>query len=74
MKVITLFDETGKVYALFHPSSKPDAPELQFAPANGQRVETLEVPVELEHLKPHQLHAAVCVEHRSGKPALVKRS
>ena len=74
MKVTALFDETGKVHALFHPSGKPDAPVLHFVPAHGQRVATLDIPVELEHLKPHQLHAAVRVEHRSGKPELVKRS
>ncbi len=74
MKVIALFDETGKVHALFHPSGKPDAPVLQFAPARGQRVEIIEVPVELQDLKPHQLHAAVYVDHSSGRPVLAKRS
>ena len=74
MKVMALFDETGKVHALFHPSGKPDAPVLQFVPAPGQRVENLEVPVELQDLKPHQLHAVVYVDHSSGSPVLVKRS
>lgn len=74
MKVLALFDETGKVHALFHPSGKPDAPSLQFVPASGQRVETFEVPVELEQLKRHQLYAAVHVDHSSGKPAPVKRA
>ncbi len=74
MKVIALFDETGKVHALFHPSDKPDAPVLQFVPAKGQRVESLEVPAELLGLKPEQIHVAVYVDLSSGKPVLVKRS
>jgi hypothetical protein len=73
MKVIALFDETGKVHALFHPSDKPDAPILQFVPAQGQRVETLEVPAELLSLKPEQIHVAVYVDLSSAKPVLVKR-
>jgi hypothetical protein len=73
MKVLALFDETGKVHALFHPSDKPDAPMLQFAPAQGQRVETLEVPAELLSLRPEQIHVAVYVDLSSGKPVLVKR-
>jgi hypothetical protein len=74
MKVLALFDETGKVHALFHPSDKPDAPLLQFVPAKGQRVETLEVPAELLTLKPEQIHVAVYVDLSSGSPILVKRS
>ncbi len=74
MKVLALFDETGRVHALFHPSDKPDAPLLQFAPAAGQRVETLEVPAELSSLKPEQIHAAAYVDLSSGKPVLLKRS
>jgi hypothetical protein len=74
MKVLALFDETGKVHALFHPSDKPDSPVLQFAPAHGQRVETLELPSELLSLKPEQIHLAVYVDLSSGKPLLTKRS
>ena len=74
MKVLALFDETGKVHALFHPSDKADAPVLQFVPAQGQRVEILEVPAELLTLKPEQIHVAVYVGLSSGKPVLVKRS
>lgn len=74
MKVLALFDETGKVHALFHPSDKPDAPILQFVPAQGQRVETLDVSAELLTLKPEQIHVAVYLDLSSGKPVLVKRS
>jgi hypothetical protein len=73
MKVLALFDETGKVHALFYPSDKPDAPELRFAAGQGQRVEALEVPAELLSLKPEQIHLAVYVDLSSGKPVLVKR-
>ena len=73
MKVVALFDEAGKVHALFHPSGKPDAPVLKIVPEHGQRVETLEIPFELEKLKPEELHKAVHVDHSSGKPVLVKR-
>ena len=74
MKVLALFDETGKIHALYHPSDKPDAPVLQIVPAQGQRVETLEVPAELLTLKLEQIHVAVYVDLSSGKPVLVKRS
>jgi hypothetical protein len=74
MKVLALFDDTGKVHALFHPSDKPDAPLLQFVPAKGQRVETFEVPAELLSLKLEQIHVAVYVDLSTGRPVLVRRS
>lgn len=73
MKVMALFDERGKIHALFHPSSEPNAPTLSFRPVAGQRVEMLEIPVELQGLAPAQLHAAVFVDLSSGKPTLAKR-
>jgi hypothetical protein len=74
MKVTALFDETGKVHALFIPSDKPDAPQLQFRPAEGQRVEVLELSKELVALTPTQLHAAVYVDLSSGAPRLARRT
>jgi hypothetical protein len=74
MKVLALFDDTGEVHAVFHPSDRPGTPVLQFVPAQGQRVETLEVPAELLSLKPEQILVAVYVDISSGKPVLVKRS
>jgi hypothetical protein len=74
MKVMALFDEGGKVHALFHPSSAPDAPALQFRAASGQRVETLDIPPELQSLSPAQLHAAVVVDLSSGTPMLARRA
>jgi|307.fasta_scaffold1524058_1 hypothetical protein len=74
MKIVALFDKSGNIHALFHPSSEPDAPKLYFRPRKGQRAETLEVPSELRHLKPGQLHAAVKVDLRGGVPHLVART
>jgi hypothetical protein len=32
MKIVALFDKSGNIHALFHPSSEPDAPKLYFRP------------------------------------------
>jgi hypothetical protein len=74
MKVTALFEENGKIIALFHQSAEPDAPKLSFAPAEGRRSGVLEVPPELRHLKPAQLHKAVHVDLSSGTPKLIARS
>ncbi len=73
MKVVALFEANGKLHALFHPSTHPDAPRLNFRCAKGQRTELLEVPVELESLTPSQLHAAIYVDLSSGAPVLARR-
>jgi len=73
MHVQVLFDTKGKVHALFHPSKETDSPQLEFRPARGQRVALLEVPTELEGLKPRELHAAVSVKLLKEGPKLVKR-
>jgi hypothetical protein len=73
MHVQVLFDAKGKVHALFHPSKEADAPRLEFRPARGQRAALLEVPPELEGLKPRELHAAVVVKLQKEGPRLVKR-
>lgn len=70
MKVVALFDETGKIHALYQPSNEPDAPQLRFHPGAGQRAEILEVPAELQHLKLGQLHAAIHVELGGGAARL----
>jgi hypothetical protein len=74
MKVVTLYDASGKIHALFRPSAHPSAPALQFRLASGFRVEHLEVPAELEHLKLGQIHRALRVEDSSGSIRLVRRS
>ena len=62
MKVLALFDKSGKIHALFHPSTEADAPQLRFHPQAGRRAEMLDVPAEFHHLNPGQLHAALRVE------------
>jgi hypothetical protein len=73
MHIQVLFDAKGKVHALFHPSKEADAPRLEFRPARGQRAALLEVPPELEGLRPRELHAAVLVKLQKEGPRLVKR-
>ena len=73
MLVQVLFDTKGEVHALFHPSKQAGAPVLAFRPARGQRAALLEVPAELEGLKPRELHAAVAVKLLKAGPQLVKR-
>lgn len=70
MKVLALFDKRGKIHALFHPSTEADAPQLTFHPGQGRRAEMLDVPAELHHLNPGQLHAALRVELAGGRPRL----
>jgi hypothetical protein len=70
MKVLALFDKSGKIHALFHPSKEADAPRLSFHPERGRRAEMLDVPTEFHHLKPGQLHAALRVDLAGGKPRL----
>jgi len=73
MHIQVLFDTKGKVHALFHASKAADAPQLEFRPARGQRAALLEVPAELEGLKPRELHAAIAVKLLKDGPRLVKR-
>jgi len=73
MHVQVLFDTRGKVHALFRPSTKRDAPQLDLHPARGQRVARLEVPAGLEGLTLRELHAVVAVKAPKEKPLLIKR-
>lgn len=73
MQVQVLFDTRGKVHALYRPSTKRDAPQLDFRPARGQRMAWLEVPAGLEDLDLRELHAVVAVKAPKDKPVLVKR-
>ena len=73
MKVLALFDENGKIHALFHASTQTGAPALRFRPAPGHRVETLEVPSELQHRKLAEIHAEMQVDLGNGPARLVAR-
>jgi hypothetical protein len=70
MKVLALFDKSGKIHALFHPSTEADAPQLSFHPEHGRRAEMLDVPAEFHHLNPGQLHAALRVDFAGRTPRL----
>ena len=74
MKLLALFDKTGKIHALFQPSTEGDAPQLSFHPQAGRRAAMLDVPAELHHLNPGQLHAALRVELRGGTPRLAAQT
>jgi hypothetical protein len=74
MQVMTLFDGSGKIHALFKPSANSDAPKLRFHPAPGHQVEMLEVPAELRGHKLAQLHGALQVDLSQGTPRLRARA
>ena len=76
MKAHVLFDDDGVVGAMSHPDRGiPGKPAGQggFLPAPGQHTAHLEVPAELAHLKPRDLHAAVRVALENGTHRLVAR-
>jgi hypothetical protein len=74
MKVMTLFDASGTIHALFQSSTHSEAPVLRFQPAPGQLVEILEVPTEFRHMTIGQIHNALQVDHGRGSLRLVSRS
>ena len=76
MKVNVLFDDSGKIHAISHPieGKKEGSAVLgRFIVHPGQSAATVEVPTELRHLKPRDLHDGVQLEHRDGSPRLVAR-
>ena len=81
MKVHVLYDESGHVGAILHGGTqasgagpvKGQTLRQGFAPREGQHAAVLDVPAELEHVKPRQLHDAVRVVVKQGRPQLVKR-
>ena len=76
MKAHVLYDDAGNIGAMSHPRPRKNgtfAPPSGFLPGKGQYTAVLDVPEELAHLKPRELHEALQVEHRDGKPRLVAR-
>ena len=73
MEVQVLYSTKGEVHAVFRPSREANSPRLEFHPTRGQRAAVLQVPVELEALSPHQLHAVVSVKVTKDGPSLVAR-
>jgi len=73
MKAQVLFDETGKVIAMHHPTAEKGF-GVAFRPTGKQRCEMLDIPKELRHLKPRALHDSVRVELRGGAAHLVSKA
>ena len=66
MKILTLFDDNGKVLALFYPAARVErhenGPVVAFRPESGQHAAELEVPTQLEKMEPAELHGAIRVD------------
>jgi hypothetical protein len=73
VKAQVVFDATGKVVAMYHmPSVRPDAkhPIVTLRPQAGQDLAILDIPDELCHLEPQELHASIYVDRRGDSPRL----
>jgi hypothetical protein len=78
MKVQVLFDETGCVNAVLYPSSQTrsstgSSPTAVLKPGDKERVETLELPAELDQLSPAERHSSIRVDLRGGTPRLIAK-
>jgi len=77
MRVQVLFDEAGNVKATYHMRAPTDGRKIPLAslrPQAGEHVATLDIPQELEQLKPGALHASVRVDRSGAMPRLVARA
>jgi hypothetical protein len=77
MKVDVLFNDSGDVGAMSHPrpGNKGATTALGgLRPGKGQYLATVEVPDNLSHLKPRELHDAVRVDNKGGSPRLVAKT
>lgn len=77
MKVNIVYDDEGKIHGMGHPipgKEEGSTRLARFDPLPGQQTATVEVPAELEHLKPRELHDSIRVEHRDGSPHLVHKN
>lgn len=76
MRAHVLFDDGGRIIAMMH------LPEEQshgrhsfgFVAEAGERVATLEIPVELEVLNARELHVVSRVDLGGGEPRLISAS
>jgi len=73
MDVHVLYNTSGKLLAIFQPSSEATAPNVELLPGRGQRVTRFEVPRELEGLKVRELHRRISVKLHKDGPRLVVR-
>jgi hypothetical protein len=66
MKILTLFDDDGKVLALFYPALRTEGhengPVVAFSPEIGQHAAELEVPTDLKNVELRDLHGALRVD------------
>jgi hypothetical protein len=75
MKVHILFDDSGHVGAISHPGKNGASTALgKLRPGKGQSMATVDVPDDLSHLKPRELHDAVRVDNKGGSPRLVAKT
>jgi len=77
MKAHVLFDNEGNVGAMSHPHpKKKSASEGKggFLPGPGQNTALVDVPAELAHLKPRDLHESVRVDFKGSTPRLVAKA
>lgn len=77
MKAQVLFDAHGHVISMLLPAAGAGRvpamqPRAVFRPEQGQRSAELEIPVELRELRLLDIHAAVLIDHKNGKPHIVK--
>jgi hypothetical protein len=76
MKAQVLFDNAGKIIGMLHLLSEENSrkgPVATLSPQAGQNLATLNIPAELHHLKPIELHASLRVDLSGGSPRLVHR-
>ena len=76
MKAHILFDDEGRVGAMSHSKHGKKGGAVGhggFLPGAGQHTALLDIPAELEHLKPRELHESVRVEVKEGTPRLVAK-
>jgi hypothetical protein len=71
MKAEVVINEAGNVVAMAHPAvdSTDGMPFGSFRLHPGQRSAILEIPPELQHLKPHELHKSIRVDVKDGLPS-----
>jgi hypothetical protein len=82
MKAHILFDDEGRVGAMSHNHIKKHGYIKKsaagehggFLPGPGQHTAFLDIPEELAHLKPRDLHDSVRVELKAGTPRLVAKT
>jgi hypothetical protein len=79
MKAHVLFDEKGNIHGVLVPSGikhnkEGEQPSLTLRAQDGQRAATLEVPANLQHLKPREIHASARVEGSGGSARLVSKT